>query len=142
MPLSRPGSANTSASACLYIGNKKDHCSQPRLSRHQMRRPPAMSADRPATSDNGCCASSVALPRTLPPAVLGAPLPAMSIVCRWRWGPVISRVQPVITPPPSRLRQRPNSDHAGKSTYSGEIESLDRDPGIETLVPGMPFPGN
>jgi len=39
-------------------------------------------------------------------------------------------------PPPSRPRRRSNSDHAGKSTYSGKIESLDRNPGIETLVPG------
>ena len=29
-PLRRPGSANMAASVCLYIGNKKDHCSQPR----------------------------------------------------------------------------------------------------------------
>jgi len=27
-------------------------------------------------------------------------------------------------------------------TYSGEIESLDRYPGIATLDPGMRFPGN
>jgi len=32
-PLRRPGSANTAASVCLYIGNKKDHCSQPRYVR-------------------------------------------------------------------------------------------------------------
>jgi len=44
--------------------------------------------------------------------------------------------------PPSRPCRRSNSDHAGKSMYSGEIESLDRDPGIATLVPGMRFPGN
>jgi len=29
-PLRRPGSANAAASVCLYIGNRKDHCSQPR----------------------------------------------------------------------------------------------------------------
>jgi len=29
-----------------------------------------------------------------------------------------------------------------KGTYSGKIESLDRDPGIATLGPGMRFPGN
>ena len=77
-----------------------------------------------------------------PPAVLGAPLPAMLIVRR-RWGPVIGRerrrVRPVIAPPPFAP---PPAIHAGKSTYSGEIESLDRDPGIATLVPGMRFPGN
>ena len=43
---------------------------------------------------------------------------------------------------PSCPRWRSNSDHAGKSTYLGKIESLDRDPGIATLVPGMRFPGN
>jgi len=29
-----------------------------------------------------------------------------------------------------------------KGTYSGEIKSLDRDPGIASLNPGMQFPGN
>jgi len=29
-----------------------------------------------------------------------------------------------------------------KGMYSGKIKSLDRDPGIATLDPGMPFPGN
>jgi len=29
-----------------------------------------------------------------------------------------------------------------KGTYSGEIKSLDRDPGIVSLNPGMQFPGN
>jgi len=52
---------------------------------------------------DGCCASPVAIPRTLPPAVLGAPLPAMLIVRRRRWGPVIGReqrrVRLVIAPP-------------------------------------------
>jgi len=48
-PLHRPGSANTAASVCLYIGNKKDHCSQPQLGRHHMCQPPSMSADRLAT---------------------------------------------------------------------------------------------
>jgi len=45
-------------------------------------------------------------PRTLPSAVLGATLPAMLIVRRRRWGPVIGRerrrVQPVIPPLRSR----------------------------------------
>jgi len=65
-----------------------------------------------------------ALPRTLPPTVLSAQLPAMLIVRRWRWGPVIGRewrrVRTVT--PPSRPRRRSNSDHAGKSTYSAEID--------------------
>jgi len=43
---------------------------------------------------------------------------------------------------PFAPRQQSNSDHAGKSTYSGEIESLDRDRGIASLVLGMRFPGN
>jgi len=55
---------------------------------------------------DGRCASPVTLPRT--PAVL-------LIVRRRRWGPVIDR-------PPSRPRRRSNSDHAGKSSYSGEID--------------------
>ena len=42
-------------------------------------------------------------------------------------------------PPSSCPRRRSNSDHAGKSTYSGKIQSLDRYPGIATLVPGMRF---
>jgi len=70
---------------------------------------------------------AVVLPRSPSPlAVLGAPLPAMLIVCRRRWGPVIGRerrrVRPVIAHPPSRSRRRSNSNHAGKSTYSGEID--------------------
>jgi len=33
------------------------------------------------------------------------------------------------------------SDHVGKSTYSGEIENLDRDPGIVSLdFPGINIP--
>jgi len=94
---------------------------------------------------DGCCASPVAIPRTLPPAVLGAPLPAMLIVRRRRWGPIIGREQrrgQAGDRSPSRPRWWSNSDHAGKSTFSGKIESLDRDPGIATLVPGMRFPGN
>ena len=71
---------------------------------------------------DGHCASPVTLPRT-PLAVLGVPLPTMLIVHRRRWGPVIGReqrrVRPVIAPPPSRPHRRANSDHAGKSSYSG-----------------------
>jgi len=72
---------------------------------------------------DGRCTSLVALPRTLPPAVLGAPLPAMSIVRRRRWSSVIGRerCRVRLVTPPSRPRRRSNSDHAGKSTYSGEI---------------------
>ena len=91
-----------------------------------------------------------ALPRSRSPVPLPTrpfwAQPAMLIVHRRRWGPFIGRerrrVRPVIAPPPSRPRRRSNSDHAGNSTYSSEIESLDRDPGIATLVPGMRFPGN
>ena len=77
------------------------------------------------------CASPVTLPCT-PPAVLGMPLLTMLIVRRRRWGPVIGRercrVRAVIAAPPSFAP--PPAIHADKSTYSGEIESLDRDPGI------------
>ena len=164
----------------MYIGNKKDHCSQPCLSRHQMCRPPSSgcvrwracglpypasgrrsrtsvalhvcfltgaprrrftrpSLPRSAASDGGgggdssaCrpgfddrCAYPVTLLHTPPPANLGVPLPTMLIVRRRRWGPVIGwerhRVRPVIAPPPLRPRRRFNSDHAGKSSYSGDL---------------------
>jgi len=61
-----------------------------------------------------------------PPAVLGTPLPAMLIVRRRRWSSVIGRERRRVRPvtPPSRPRRRSNSDHAGKSTYSGEIDYL------------------
>ena len=72
MPLRRPSSTNTAASFCLYIGNKKDHCSQLCYSRHQMCRPTAMSADHPAASDGGPVVSrtegrsAIASPRCIP----------------------------------------------------------------------------
>jgi len=62
---------------------------------------------------------------TYPPAaILGTPLPAMLIVRRRRWSSVIGRERRLVRPvtPPSRPRRRSNSDHAGKSTYSGEID--------------------
>jgi len=74
---------------------------------------------------------AVVFPRSCSPvpprAVLGVPLPTMLIVRRRRWGPVIGRerrrFRPVIAPPPaSRPRRRSNSDHARKSSYSGEID--------------------
>ena len=37
---------------------------------------------------------------------------------------------------------RPTPITPVKGTYSGEIESLDRDPGIASLELGMRFPGN
>jgi len=124
--------------------------------------PPATSTDCPAASNGGRrgfpsdsparrpgaddhCASPVVLPRTLPRPFLerhcrhaDRPQAAMG---SHHWpgtapGPAGDR------PPPSRPRRRSNSNHVGKSTYSGEIESLNRDPGIATLDPGMRFPGN
>ena len=92
------------------------------------RRPTGGGGDSPARRPgaDGRCASPVTLPRTSPPAVLGVPLPTMLIVRRRRWGPVIGRerrwVRPVIAPLPLRPRRRSNSDHAGKSSYSGEID--------------------
>ena len=56
-----------------------------------------------------------------------------------------SRHRPGMAPDPAGdrpPRRRSNSDQAGKSTYSGKIESLDRDPPIATLVLGTRFPGN
>jgi len=72
---------------------------------------------------DGRCASPVTLPRT-PPAVLGVLLPTMLNVCRRRWGPIIGRERRRVRPvtPPSRPRRRSNSDHVGKSSYSGEID--------------------
>jgi len=103
------------------------------------RRPMRGGGDSPACHPgaDGCCASPVPLPRTLPPAAtaryVDLPQAAMG-----------SRHQPGTVPgpagdrhPPFAPHRRSNCDHAGKSTYSGEIESLDRDPGIATLVPGM-----
>ena len=62
---------------------------------------PARRPGPPGADDH--CASPVALPLPSPLAVLGAPPPAMSILSRWRWGPVIGweqrRVWPVIPPP-------------------------------------------
>jgi len=76
---------------------------------------------------------AVALSRSRPPAVLGAPPRATSIVRRRRWGPVIGRgrrqVRPVIAPPPSHPRRRSNSDHAGESTYSGRNRESRSRPG-------------
>ena len=48
-PVHRPDSANAAASVCLYVGDKKGHC----WSRHQMCRPPVMSADHLATYYGG-----------------------------------------------------------------------------------------
>ena len=50
-----------------------------------------------------------------------------------------------ITPPRLRVpagNPTPITPVKGRPTYSGEIESLDRDLGIETLDPGIRFPGN
>ena len=55
--------------------------------------------------------------------------------------------RPGTAPGPTGDRPLPLRAPAGDPTpithsYSSEIESLDRDPGIATLVPGMRFPGN
>ena len=89
------------------------------------RRPTGGGGDSPARRPgaDGRCASPVTLPRT-PPAVLGVLLPTMLNVCRRRWGPIIGRERRRVRPvtPPSRPRRRSNSDHVGKSSYSGEID--------------------
>jgi len=162
------------SASTVYIGNKKDHCSQPRKSRHQMCRqpssgrvrrracglpypasgrrslhvgsaprrrrpgrcspfhapiPPAFSSvrrgrggDSPACRPgaDGRCASPVTLPR-IPLAVLGVPLRTMLIVRRRRWVPSSAGNGAGCgrwSPPP----RWSNSDHAGKSSYSGEID--------------------
>jgi len=101
--------------------------------------PPATLTDCPAVSAgggggdsparrpraDGRCTSPVALPPYPPPRpFLSAPLPAMLIVLRRRWSSVIGRERRRVRPvtPPSRPRQRSNSDHARKSTYSCEID--------------------
>ena len=64
---------------------------------------PGGGGDSPACRPgaDGHCASLISLPPYPLPAVLGAPLPAVSIVHRRRWGPVIGRkwrrVRPAIT---------------------------------------------
>jgi len=66
-------------------------------------------------SSGGHCTSPVALPPYPPPAVFGAPPPAMTIVRRRQWGTVIGRerrrvrpaIAPPLTPPPAiQLRSR------------------------------------
>ena len=89
---------------------------------------------------------AVALPRSRSPRTLPWPFWTrhcpLLIVRRRRWGPVIGRerrrVRPVIAPPPLRAPGGwlSNSDHAGKSTYSGEIESLVSRPGNCDCRPG------
>ena len=88
--------------------------------------PPATSTDCPAVSDG----RGVVIPR---PVVRGpiavalprsrSPRPFWARNCR----PMLivqerRRVRPMIAPPPSRPLRRSNSDHPGKSTYSGEID--------------------
>ena len=102
--------------------------------------PPATSTDCPAVSDGGGGEAVIprhvvrgpmaaALPRsrsprTLPPDRFGRATAGYVDVRRRRWGPVIGRewrrVRPVT--PPSRPHRQSNSVHAGKSTYSGEID--------------------
>ena len=74
---------------------------------------------------------AVALPRSRSPCTLppdGFERATAGYVDRQQtgWGPVIGRercrVRLVIASPPSRPRRRSNSDHPGKSTYSGEID--------------------
>ena len=90
---------------------------------------------------DGRCASPVAIPPYPPLCRFGrntagyVDRPQAAMGSRHRPG---TAPGPAGDPP----RRRSNSDHAGKTAYSGDIESLDRDPGIATLVPGTRFPGN
>jgi len=54
-----------------------------------------------------------------------------------RRGPASNRPPPLRTP-----ASDPTPITPVKGTYSAEVESLDRDPGIMTLDPGMRFPEN
>jgi len=90
--------------------------------------------------------SPVAYPVTSLPGrpgyVSGMPLPAaISTDRRRRWGSASGpagdhSLRRALTGDPTLINMY------GKGTYSGEIESLDRDPGFATLDPGMRFPGN
>jgi len=80
-----------------------------------------------------------------PGDVSGMPLPAaISTDRRRRWvsalGPAGDHsLRRALTGDPTPINM---INMYGKGTYSGEIESLDRDPGFATLDPGMQFPGN
>ena len=74
---------------------------------------------------------AVALPRsrspsTLPPDRFEGATAGYVDRPQTGWGPVIGRerrrVRPMIALHPSRPHRRSNSDHPGKSTYSGEID--------------------
>jgi len=73
------------------------------------------------------------------PAVLGVPPPTMSIGSRHRPGTALGTAGD--RPPPSRPSGDPTPITPVKGTYSREIESLDQDPKIATLDPGMRFSG-
>ena len=89
------------------------HFTRPSLPRRRpivQWRPMGVGGDSPARRPwaDGLCTSPVALPPYPPLTVLSTQLPAMLIVRRRRWGPVIGqerrRVRPMIAlPPPSRL---------------------------------------
>jgi len=96
--------------------------------------------------------SAIALPQSRSPCshfpqpfcgVSGAPLHDVSID-QWgpgigweqHWGPAGDR------PPPRAPAGDPTAIMPVKGTYSGDIESLNRDPGLVTLDPGMHFSGN
>jgi len=108
--------------------------------------PPATSTDCTAASNGGRAVipwpvvwglMAIALPRSRSPGRFGHATtryvdhPQAAMGSRHRSGtapgPVGDRPHPTSHP-----CRRSNSNHAGKSTYSGEIESLDRDPGIAT----------
>jgi len=129
--------------------------------------PPATSTDCPVASDGGGstvisrpavwglishCASPVTIP-PYPPAVLRrfgratagyVDRSQAAMGSRHLLGSPGTASCPAGNRPPS-LRAPvgdPTPITPVKGTYSGEIESLDRDPGIATLDPGMRFPGN
>jgi len=179
------------SASTVYIGNKKDHCSQLSKSRHQMCRPPSSGRVRwqacglpypasgrrsrpyvalhvcfltgapqrrrpsrclpfhapipPASSGvrrgrgggdfpacrpgaDGHCGSLVMLPRTPLPGRFGhvtadyVDRPQAALGSRHRPAWERRRVRPVIAPPPFAPRRRSNSNHAGKSSYSAEID--------------------
>jgi len=96
---------------------------------------------------DGRCSSPVALPCTLTPGRFGRAT-AGYVDCPQ--AAMVSRHRPGTTPGPAGDRP-PLRAPAGDPTpitlvklqqSTGEIDSLNRDPGIATLVPGMQFPGN
>ena len=79
-------------------------------------------------------------PSNFPGRVPFSPLPGRPCIISGTSLPIMSTDRPkaAINPPTPAIQLQ--SVCTVKGTYSGKIESLDRDPGIATIDPGMQFP--